>query len=132
MDSSGPRRHTALLKWKAVGRALRLAPSVFPRASHHFAGVGVRVAQRHVAVQVHLVVVADELEDGDVEAAGEGHAVLRHPDGVVLRVRTPGGGKTHQPLRAKVFIGKISSGMIYSKFLEIVCLVKQSGLLSCF
>lgn len=101
-----------------------MAPSVFPRASYHFAGVGVRVAQRHVAVQVHLVVVADELEDGDVEAAGEGHAVLRHPDGVVLRVRTPGGGKRHQPLRTKGFIGQTSSEVIYSKFLEIVCLLK--------
>jgi len=41
-------------------------------------------------VQVHLVVVADELEDGDVEAAGERHAVLRHANGVVLDVRTAG------------------------------------------
>lgn len=57
-------------------------------APHHFAGVGLRVAQRHVAVQVHLVVVADELEDSDVEAAGERHAVLRHADGVVFDVGT--------------------------------------------
>lgn len=59
--------------------------------SHHFAGVCVRVAQRHVTVEVHLVVVTNELEDGDVEAAGERDAVLRHADGVVLGVRAPTG-----------------------------------------
>ena len=58
--------------------------------SHHFAGAGVRVTQRDVAVEVHLVVIPDELEDGDVEAAGERDAILHHADGVVLDVRTPG------------------------------------------
>lgn len=55
----------------------------------HFACVRVRVAQRDVAVQVDLVVVPDEFEDRDMEAAGEGDAILRHPDGVVLRVWAP-------------------------------------------
>ena len=57
--------------------------------AHHFAGVGLRVAQRHVAVQVHLVVVADELEHGDVKATGERDAVLCHANGVVFDVGTP-------------------------------------------
>lgn len=56
--------------------------------SYHFAGVGVGVAKRHIAVEVHLVVIPDELEDGHVEAAGERHAVLCHAYGAVLNVRT--------------------------------------------
>ena len=57
--------------------------------SHHFAGVCLGVTQGDVTVQVDLVVVPYELEDGDVEATGEGHAVLCHADGVVLNVWTP-------------------------------------------
>lgn len=40
-------------------------------------------------MEVDLIVVPDELEDGDVEATGEGHAVLCHPNGVILNVWTP-------------------------------------------
>lgn len=39
-------------------------------------------------MEVDLTVVPDELEDGDVEATGEGHPVLSHADGVVLDVGT--------------------------------------------
>lgn len=56
--------------------------------SHHFAGVGFRVAQRNVAVQMHFIVIADELKDGDVKATGERHAILGHAYSVILDVRT--------------------------------------------
>ncbi|TNN47359.1 hypothetical protein EYF80_042447 [Liparis tanakae] len=61
--------------------------------SRETAGVGFGVAERDVAVEVDLLVIPDELEDRDVEAAGERHAVLRHADGVVLDVRTPAEGQ---------------------------------------
>lgn len=41
-------------------------------------------------MQVDLIVVANELKDGHMKSTREGHAVLRHADGVVLRVWTPG------------------------------------------
>lgn len=41
-------------------------------------------------MQVDLIVIANELKDGDVKSTREGHPVLRHSDGVVLRVWTPG------------------------------------------
>lgn len=47
-------------------------------------------------MEVDLVVVADELEDGDVEAAGERDAVLRHADGVVLGVWAATGRQTEE------------------------------------
>ena len=61
----------------------------FEHFSHHFAGVCFRVTQSDVTVEVHLIVIPDELEDSDMEATGEGHAVLCHADGVVLNVWTP-------------------------------------------
>ena len=39
-------------------------------------------------MEVDLTVVPDELEDGDVEATGEGHPVLSHADGIVFDVGT--------------------------------------------
>lgn len=36
-----------------------------------------------------LIVIPNELEDGDVEPTCEGHAVLCHADGAVLNVWTP-------------------------------------------
>lgn len=57
--------------------------------THDFAGVFLRVAEGDGAVQVNLVVVPDELEDGDVEATGQGHPVLLYANGVVLHVLAP-------------------------------------------
>jgi len=36
-----------------------------------------------------LIIIPDELEDSDVEAAGEGYAILCHANGVVLYVWAP-------------------------------------------
>ena len=44
-------------------------------------------------MEVDLLVIPDELEDGDVEATGERHAVLCHADGVVFNVWTPREGR---------------------------------------
>lgn len=63
--------------------------SAFDYRTHHFASVRLGVAQGNVAVQMDLIVIPDELKDGDVEAAGERDAVLRHGDGVVLDVGAP-------------------------------------------
>lgn len=41
-------------------------------------------------MQVDLIVVTNELEDGDMKSTREGHAVLCHANGVVLGVWTPG------------------------------------------
>lgn len=41
-------------------------------------------------MQMHLIVITNELKDSDVEAAGEGHAILSHAYSVILDVRTPG------------------------------------------
>lgn len=38
---------------------------------------------------MHLIVITNELKDSDVEAAGEGHAILSHAYSVILDVRTP-------------------------------------------
>lgn len=62
--------------------------------SHHFTGVCFRVTQGNVAVEVDLVIIPNELEDSDVESAGERYAVLSHADGVVLDVWTPGESQT--------------------------------------
>lgn len=40
-------------------------------------------------MEVDLVVIPDEFEDGDMESTGERHAVLCHANGVVLNVWTP-------------------------------------------
>ncbi len=58
-------------------------------SSHHFASIGLWVTQRDVTVQMHLIVITNELKDSDVEAAGEGHAILSHSYSVILDVRTP-------------------------------------------
>lgn len=55
---------------------------------HHFASVCLRVTQGNVAVEVDLVIIPNELEDCDMEAAGERHTILCHADGVVLDVWT--------------------------------------------
>lgn len=41
-------------------------------------------------MQMHLIIITNKLKDGDVEAAGEGHAILSHAYSVILDVRAPG------------------------------------------
>lgn len=68
----------ALFKWRA-------GPSYWP---YHFAGICFRVAERDVTMQVHLIIIPNEFEDGYMEAARQGHPILCHTDGVVLDVWT--------------------------------------------
>lgn len=76
--------------------------------SHHFAGICVRVTQRDVTVQVDLVIIPDELENSDMEAAGERHAVLRHADGGVFNVWAPREGWTTE---AEIVSSKLPSAL---------------------
>lgn len=57
--------------------------------TYYFAGVLLRIAEGHCAVEMDFVVIPDELEDRDVKAAGEGDPVLLDANGVVFNVLTP-------------------------------------------
>lgn len=98
------RAHTSIRQTLRHRHFSRLQSGRFP---HHFAGVRFGVAEGDVAVEVDLLVIPDELEDRDVEAAGERHAVLRHADGVVLDVWTPGEGQVLRVFRYPSFICRL-------------------------
>jgi len=49
---------------------------------------------------MHLIIITNKLKDGDVESAGEGHAILSHAYSVILDVRAPGITVTVYDVRA--------------------------------
>lgn len=54
--------------------------------TYYFAGVLFRVTKGDGTVEMNLVVIPDEFEDGDVEATGQGYPILLNPNGVIFYV----------------------------------------------